>query len=187
MSTYKGIDDATDLLLDFISEGESGGNYNAVIGNAKATDDLSLKNLLGIEDLMTTLQVRGEPSTAVGRYQIIRGTLTTLCGELNLKLPNTTMFTETLQDRLAVQLLIGRGYVSWWRGAISDATFAHGLSCEWASLPDPRNDGKSHYDGIGANHASATLDAVYNTLRAARTLIGAMAQTPAHAPAPASA
>ena len=34
----------------------------------------------------------------------------------------------------------------------------HRLSCEWASLPDPYNGGKSHYDGdFAGNHASCSL------------------------------
>jgi muramidase (phage lysozyme) len=168
MSTYKGTDDCTDLLLDFIAEPESAGNYNTVIGNAQSTRDLSVLNLAEIDALMTNLLENGQPSTAVGRYQIIRATMRTLKEELQLT--DDVKFTPELQDRMAVQLLTGRGYSSWWSGAISDTTLAHGLSCEWASFPDPRNGGQSHYDGIAGNHAGTTLLAVFATLRAAKAL-----------------
>lgn len=74
-----------------------------------------------------------------------------------------------MQDNLALRLLNGRGYGAWRAGTINDVEFAHRLSMEWASLPDPVNGGKSHYDGDSAgNHASCTLDAVYAMLKAAK-------------------
>jgi hypothetical protein len=79
-------------------------------------------------------------------------------------------FTRDLQDELAVTLLEQRGYRQWWRGQLSDRDFAHNLSCEWASLPDPKNGGRSHYDHIAGNHASTSLGAVYDMLRRARFL-----------------
>ena len=69
-------------------------------------------------------------------------------------------FTPVLQDHLGLALLVGRDYPKWWTGAITDRQFAHNISLEWASLPDPENGGKSHYDGVGPNHASTTLDDV---------------------------
>lgn len=167
MSTYRERGDpATGILLDCIAEHEAGGNYNAVIGDSRATDDLSRKTLDQIYVLMARLLVKRRPSTAVGRYQIIRNTLRTL--QASKKLPGSTLFTPELQDGLALSLLIGRGYSKWRTGAMSDKDFAHSLSCEWASLPDPRNGGKSHYDGIGPNHAGTTLAHVYDSLRRAR-------------------
>ena len=77
-------------------------------------------------------------------------------------------FTPQLQDRLGLALLVGRGYQKWWTGAITDERFAHNISLEWASLPDPENGGKSHYDGVGPNHASTSLDAVLAMLARAR-------------------
>jgi len=169
MSTFKGTDDCTDLILDqIIAPTESGGNYNAVIGNAHASEDLSVLTLAQIYEKQRQLVFLGRPSSAVGRYQIIRTTLETLAAEL--KLPDNVLFTPTLQDGLAVQLMVGRGYRAWWRDWISDTTFAHGLACEWASLPDPRNGGKSHYDGVGPNHAGRTLPDILGLLAQAREL-----------------
>ncbi len=169
MSTLKEIDQATDALLDFIAKHESAGNYNAVIGNARSHDDLSVLTISDIHAMQADLLARGLPSSAVGRYQIIRDTLRTL--EASEHLDSSERFTPELQDRLAIRLLVRRGFSSWWLGRISDEEFAHRLSLEWASLPDPENGGKSHYDGVGPNHAGYTLAEVYAALARVRSLI----------------
>jgi conjugal transfer mating pair stabilization protein TraG len=152
---YRDTDKCTDTILDFIAQLESAGNYNAVIGNARATDDLGARTIDQIYQLMAELIAAGKPSTAVGRYQIIRTTPQTLQPRLNLA--GSDKFTPEVQDRLAHELLIGRGYRQWSAKEIEDKEFAHALSLEWASLPDPDNGGKSHYDGVGPNHALTTL------------------------------
>jgi muramidase (phage lysozyme) len=173
------------IILDFIAggvpgnpSGESAGNYNAVIGQPHASQSLAGMRLDGIFILQHQALGRGMPSDAIGRYQFIGPTLRNLVAQA--KLPLTTLFTPDLQDRLATVLLRGRGYGHWATGPfsppqISDAQFAHGLSCEWASLPDPFNGGRSHYDGLAGNHASCTLGAVYAMLEQARP--GAKPQT----------
>lgn len=173
MSTLLSSDPCTNIILDFIAggvpdnqSGESRGNYNAQIGNADATTDLSKLSFNQIYKLQQDLLNIGKPSSAIGRYQIIRHTLRPLQAALGYS--DADLFTPERQDALAVRLLIARGYPAWWRGAITDAEFAHGLSCEWASLPDPERDGRSHYDGVGPNHASTTLVHVYNMLTRAR-------------------
>jgi muramidase (phage lysozyme) len=173
MSTYRGVDDCTDIILDFIAggvpgnpSGESDGNYNAVIGDAGASDDLGAKTITDIYALMDARLAAGMPSTAIGRYQIIRATLKASLAALSLG--DDVKFTPELQDHLAVKLMVGRGYSSWFKDAITDEEFAHGLSLEWASLPDPGNGGKSHYDGVGPNHASTSLAVVYAMLGKAR-------------------
>lgn len=175
MSTYKDSDPCTDLILDFIAGGvpgnkfgESAGNYNAVIGDIHASDDLSKLDLNGIYDLMKDLVNEGQPSSAVGRYQIIKKTLVEL--QTTAKLSNEILFTPELQDKLAVILLHRRGYPFWWANKLTDTTFAHNISCEWASLPDPQRGGKSHYDGVGPNHASTTLPLIYDMLRRAKAV-----------------
>jgi muramidase (phage lysozyme) len=163
---YKDTDKCTDTILDFIAQLESRGNYNAVIGNAQATNDLGSRTIDQIYGMMGQLLNSGQPSTAVGRYQIIKMTMETLQPRLNLA--GSDKFTPEVQDHLALQLLIGRGYQRWWIGQLSDQQFAHALSLEWASLPDPDNGGKSHYDGVGPNHALTTVDKVCEMLGRAR-------------------
>jgi conjugal transfer mating pair stabilization protein TraG len=164
-------------ILDFISGGvdgnqggESAGNYNAVIGNAHSTRDLSQLSVNEVYQLQHELVQHGMPSSAVGRYQIIGSTLKGLVNQLGVD--PTAKFTPELQDQLAIQLLKNRGYDRWASGQLSDQQFAHNLSEEWASLPDPQNGGKSHYDGVGPNHAGTTLGNVASMLKRAASGLG---------------
>lgn len=184
MSTYRDKDNCTDIILDFIAGGvwgdklgnpigESNGNYNAYFGHVTGPYDFGAYSLDRVYAFQAGMLRRDRRSTAIGRYQFLRRTLQLL--QKKHDLPGSTLFTPELQDRLAVDLLIGRGYPAWWRGSLSDAEFAHGLALEWASLPDPRNYGKSAYDGDSAgNHASVSLNKlgpdndVYDMLKRAR-------------------
>lgn len=172
MSSLTVADPASDIILNFIAGGvpgnmggESGGRYDAVIGDAHSTIDLAQLDLAGIYALMANLLRNGEPSTAIGRYQFIRATLQSLAKAI----PLSTKFTPELQDKLAIELMnTACRYQAWRTSKIDDATFLHLLSTQWASLPDPQKGGKSHYDGVGPNHASTTLKACYAMLSAAR-------------------
>lgn len=173
-------------LLDFISIEESGGNYNAFIGHADATGTFDAMTIAQVYDFQRQLIEDGEPSSAVGRYQFLQRTLNGLVQQMGLS--PLQAFTPSLQDDLGLELLYNRQYRAWIAGAISDEQFAHNLSCEWASLPDPYNGGKSHYDGVGPNHAGQTLEAVYSALAQARALQGGSglpaAPSPPSPPAP---
>lgn len=166
---YKDSDPCTDMILDFIRQLEAKGNYNAVIYDADSTDDLSQKTIAGIYYLMDYLNNIGRPSTAVGGYQFVKNTLQYL--QQKAHLPLDTRFTPELQDQLAWMLLCRHDYQRWWKDEISTSVFLHNLSKEWASLPDPYLGGKSHYDGIGPNHAGATLGATTAMLLQAKKRI----------------
>ena len=178
MSTYKDSDPCTDIILDFIAGGawgdalgnkigESDGDYNAYFGHLHPAIDFSKMTLTAIYAFQAMMLQRDARSSALGRYQFLLRTLRVL--QAKLRLPDNAMFTPEIQDRLAVELLKGRGYQAWWRGALTDDEFAHNLSMEWASLPDPDNDGRSHYDGDSAgNHASTRLANVRTMLAQAR-------------------
>lgn len=162
---YAESDPCTNLILDFIAEYESHGDYNIVVGQLKSTRDLSAYSISAIYELQTQLAIR-QGSSAVGRYQILKPTLTSLLAKA--RVPVSNHFTPELQDRLGWSLLCLHDYRRWWLGEISDEQFAHNLSLEWASLPDPYKGGRSHYDGIGPNHAGTTLKIVYSMLDKAR-------------------
>ncbi len=175
MSTYKGKDDCTDTILDFIrggvpehKSGEAGGNYNAYFGHVKSSADFSVMTLDEVYAFQEDMLKTDPRSSAIGGYQFLRRTLQGL--QKALSLPGSARFTPELQDRMAVELMIGRGYTAWWRGAMEDSEFAHNLAAEWASLPDPLNGGKSKYDGDGVNSTDTTLTAVYAMLRRAAGL-----------------
>jgi hypothetical protein len=168
MSTCASLpDSAANAVLDFVSVEESDGNYDAYIGHAGApAGTITGKTIAEVYAFQRQLVDDGEPSSAAGRYQFIQVTLEECVQTAGL--PLTTLFTPAVQDQLALQLLNTRGFARWRVGELSDAAFAHNLSCEWASLPDPQNAGKSHYDGVGPNHAGRTLSEVYAALAAAR-------------------
>lgn len=169
MSTYKGVDDCTDTILDFIRggtpdhpSGEAGGNYNAYFGHVRSTVMLTEKTLDQIYQFQGEMLLNDPRSTAVGGYQFLRRTLRGL--QQRKGLPGSALFSARLQDELAVVLLVGRGYSAWWRGVLSAEDFAHGMALEWASLPDPFNGGRSAYDGDGVNSTDTTLAKVYAML-----------------------
>jgi conjugal transfer mating pair stabilization protein TraG len=158
-------DPKANSLLDFIAIKESNGNYNIVIGG-DTVDDFSTYSIGDVYDLQQQLLSQGKPSSAVGRYQFVRATLEAMVKQAGLSVDDK--FTPEVQDHLAYVDLVNHGYKLWLAGTKSDTDFAHSLSCEWASLPDPQNEGKSHYDGVGPNHAGQTLEAVYAALAASR-------------------
>jgi hypothetical protein len=103
-----------------------------------------------------------------------------------LKLDDTVQFTPQLQDRLAVELLNIRGMKDWRSGKLTDNDFAHNLSMEWASLPDPMKPDPEHpgmyfsyYEGKAKNHSRIPLVTVYAVLAKARAaIVSAPAEQP---------
>ncbi len=154
-------------ILDLVSgaelKGTEAGNYNAVYGNAAATEDLSRRTL---DQTIAWSQSRGTSSSATGRYQFLASTLESLKSEL--KLSGSEPFSPALQDRMALALLNRRGFREWTVGKLTDDAFAANLAKEWASLPNPAT-GRSHYAGDGVNKALVSPSQV----RAALTGTGA--------------
>lgn len=170
-------DPCASIILDFIAGGvignfigESKGNYNAYFANIDSSLDLSAKSFDEIYAFQRWMLSQDKRSTAIGRYQFLKSTLEGLQEEAQYT--GSILFTPETQDRLAIRLLEERGYSEWRMKKISDKQFAHNLSIIWASLPDPLNEGKSHYDGdkVG-NSASTSLDNVYAMLKHARQAI----------------
>ena len=82
-------------------------------------------------------------SSAIGKYQLISGTLDDLLKK-NKNISDDAVFSEELQDKLGIQKLDDRGYDKWLSGKISDEQFQKNISKEWASIADP-DSGKSYY------------------------------------------
>ena len=141
-------------LLDVVAEGESRGNYNAHFSNA-ANQELKFTDMT-ISDVLEWQKKyveAGNPSSAVGRYQIIRPTLLGLVKQLDLNLNDR--FDESMQNRLAIALMERRGSIDFAKDELTAESFAHELSKEWAALPkvlgeSPEN---SYYAGDGLNRS----------------------------------
>jgi muramidase (phage lysozyme) len=122
------------LLLGFIYGFESGGDYNVVYGHhqgdlPKPITSMTLDELNGWQKVLA----KRYGSSAAGAPQFMPPTLMGL--RTVMKLPGTELFSPGLQDRMAYQLLVQRGYAKFKNGVIPLETFARNLAMEWASLP----------------------------------------------------
>lgn len=154
-------------LLNTIAKGESNGNYNAYFGNAANTDIIFTEMPVGEVLQWQEAYVRGgSPSSAVGKYQIIRTTLNGLVHQLAIDL--SMRFDEALQDRLAIALLERRGAVAYVEKELTREQFAANLAQEWAALPRVTggNPAESYYAHDGLNKSGITVDELYAALTA---------------------
>lgn len=152
-------------LLDLIAKAESQGNYDAHYGEVNNTNprftQMSVDQVLAWQkDFVRS----GKPCSAVGLYQIIRGTLKDLKSKLKLK--GTEIYDATFQDKLALALLKRRGLEGYLLGTITVDAFINEIAKEWAGLPN--TSGKSHYDGHGLNSAQIKLAELKPVIEALR-------------------
>ena len=161
----------TSGLLDTIAKVESRNNYNAHYGNANNTKiqftSMTVGDVLAWQEEFVS---KGNPSSAVGRYQFIDSTLRGLVQEL--KIDEEETFTPALQDTLAVALLERRGVREYAAGNMSKEEFAHNLSKEWAALPKVigENPEQSYYAGDGMNRALLSVGEIYSGIATVRKL-----------------
>ncbi len=111
---------------------------------------------------------QGNPSSAVGRYQIINTTLASLVQQLNINVQQK--FTPALQDTLAITLLERRGAVDYANKKITKEEFAAQLAKEWAALPKTlgATPEASYYAGDGLNAARVTIPEVLGAINLIR-------------------
>lgn len=161
-------------LASVISRAEgTNNNYNAHYGAGSQTSvvftDMTINDVRSWQDRFVA---SGKPSSAVGKYQIIRGTLDSLVREL--KLTGEEKFDGPMQERMFEALLKRRGLEKFRAGSISKEQFAYKLSQEWASLPIPSNDfkdakgrtgrvGASYYSGGGLNKSHISPEEVFTS------------------------
>lgn len=84
-------------LLDFIGQLESSDNYNAIYGGGEKP--LTKMTVREVQKLQQKMVDEGRESSAVGRYQFLRGTLKETVAKLGID--KNTVFDEKLQDHLA--------------------------------------------------------------------------------------
>jgi len=157
-------------LLDFIARFESRGNYNIIFGGS-IVPELTTMNLTNVQKLMTRMladQRRRQGrsiSTAVGKYQIIRKTLRSLITNMRLD-PNAAIFDPPMQDRMALELLRGRGYDRFVAGTLSAEQFAINVAKEWAAMP--LANGRSFYAQDGVNRALVSYEEFMRAIHSSR-------------------
>lgn len=157
-------------LLDAIGKHEAPKGYGQIYGGAKGVPkdaDVSKLSLQGVMDLQQKMLKAGSKSTACGRYQFIRSTFAQTVAEMGLF--RETIWTPSVQDEMAVHLMLKRGLNRYLDGQISREDFANNLAKEWASLPVVTAikgasrmlaPGQSYYAGDGLNKAFHKPEAI---------------------------
>ncbi|PCK00507.1 MAG: hypothetical protein COA45_01625 [Zetaproteobacteria bacterium] len=139
-------------LLELIASKESGGDYNIVYGGKRINaTEMSINDVIAWQKNST--QNEGSASSAVGKYQIIRKTLTGLKEELGLS--GKELLDGPMQERMAMALLERRGYDDYLAGDLPESDFMTNIAKEWASMPKDEG-GLSYYAGDGLNKAHAS-------------------------------
>ncbi len=179
------------MLLDFIGDLEAPQGYGTIYADKqgrlpKPLTSMTLGEVIDAQKAWS----KNHGSSAAGRYQFLRATLTDLSKELGLR--GSQRFDADLQDRLGFHLLKRRGYEAFMAGKISRTEFGKRLAQEWASLPvlaaakGQKRDlkrGQSFYAGDGLNRALVAPEQVEAMLDEVRQ--GRAAQPEREAPAPA--
>jgi peptidoglycan hydrolase-like protein with peptidoglycan-binding domain len=166
LSTDSATSGRVGKVLDFLARYESRGNYNVILGGKTAP--LTKMTIAQVYQLQRDMLNSGKESSAVGRYQYVGGTLREMVQALRLD-PNTTLFDEATQDKIAIADMRRRcGLDAWLSGKMSDEDFLNKLSKVWASIPNTTTGG-SFYAGVGSNKAGTKVDVALNTLQDIKT------------------
>lgn len=156
-------------LLHVIGKAESDNNYNAYFGNSR-NKSVHFTNMTIAEVLKWQAEyvAQGNPSSAVGRYQIINTTLSGLVQQLGLS--TDQKFDQPTQDMLAITLLERRGAENYINAELTRDQFAANLAKEWAGLPKiiGENPGESYYAGDGLNRSRVSVDEVQKAIEPIR-------------------
>ena len=164
-SPSKEIDPGKRQILDFIGNKEGGpAQYNALVygNNTPKSADLTNMTIEEVLNYQSGMRARGHASTAVGRYQFLKGTLEDLVKQSGIS--TSEKFTPEVQDKLASILVDRAGYQQFKEGKIGIEQFQSKLAGTWASLP--KADGTSDYAGIAGNKVLTSASALQNVLMA---------------------
>lgn len=165
-------------LLDFIGAHESRNNYNAYFRHADNTNNpqFTTKTISDVLEWQRGFLNSGSRSSAVGKYQFLRGTLLDLVKGGHAARSDT--FNDVIQDKLAIALLERRKLGKFLAGSMSAVEFGVHLAKEWASLPVPRDvkrgnrtvkAGQSYYAGDGLNKALVAVPAFLAAIETIRS------------------
>ncbi|MCB1557713.1 MAG: peptidoglycan-binding protein [Alphaproteobacteria bacterium] len=146
-------------LLDFIGKHESSNNYNITYGSKE--EPLTKMTVKEVYALQKKMLAEGRGSSAVGRYQFLKGTLKEAVDKLGID--ESEFFDKKLQDQLARSRMEYRGYEEYKAGKISTEELIKGLANEWASLP-PDASNKSRYEGVLNNKALTKFETLKDLL-----------------------
>ncbi len=144
-------------LLWFIANTENNWlNYEAIFAREKSSQAFNkpLSNMTVSEVISNQINYKRQHwyrSAAIWAYQFMDYTLKDMIK--NWVISPNEKFTPEFQDKIALIKLKQRWLNSFLSWATSKEQFAHNLSQEWASLPDPYNWGKSFYSWDWLNNS----------------------------------
>jgi len=185
-SVLSDTDESPSSLQALVSLGESGRGpdaYNAINYTAKQAGwknttgkEISEMTLQEVLNMQRSMLNRGAKSSAVGKYQMLRGTLEMGISELDI--PLTQKFDAQTQELLFKEFLIKtkrKDLYAFLSGQSDDLEAAMlDLAKEFASMPVPTavqgasgrrlEPGQSYYQGIAGNQANKTIRQVGEAL-----------------------
>lgn len=147
-------------VLDLIAGPESGGRYDAVYPGKRRPEILNMT----LDELAADQRERGRfaGSSASGRYQYIRKTLSSVVRQMGLD-TSKEKFTPKLQDEIAIfHLRANHGLDRWLSGSMSNEDFLNRLAGTWAGIP--KTNGRSAYAGVLDNKAGIGAQAALQGL-----------------------
>ncbi|MDA8897150.1 peptidoglycan-binding protein [bacterium] len=147
-------------VLDLIAGPESGGRYDAVYPGKRRPEILDMT----LDELVADQRERGRftGSSASGRYQYIRKTLSSVVRQMGLD-TSKEKFTPKLQDEIAIfHLRANHGLDRWLSGSMSNEDFLNRLAGTWAGIP--KTNGRSAYAGVLDNKAGIGAQAALQGL-----------------------
>jgi peptidoglycan hydrolase-like protein with peptidoglycan-binding domain len=147
-------------VLDLIAGPESGGRYDAVYPGKRRPEILDMT----LDELVADQRERGRftGSSASGRYQYIRKTLSSVVKQMGLD-TSKEKFTPKLQDEIAIfHLRANHGLDKWLSGSMSNEQFLNRLAGTWAGIP--KTNGRSAYAGVLDNKAGIGAQAALQGL-----------------------
>jgi hypothetical protein len=147
-------------VLDLIAGPESGGRYDAVYPGKRRPEILDMT----LDELAADQRERGRftGSSASGRYQYIRKTLSSVVRQMGLD-TSKEKFTPKLQDEIAIfHLRANHGLDRWLSGSMSNEQFLNRLAGTWAGIP--KTNGRSAYAGVLDNKAGIGAQAALQGL-----------------------
>ena len=175
-SSSKGgiVDNATKALLEQISKGEGTSDTDAQRKGFANSYDLPLgAGAFGRPDKPISSMTLGElkeyqkvllknsgklNSSAVGKYQIVGTTIREM--QKRLKLGDDVVFSSDVQDKMAVELLKGRGLNKYLSGNMSARDFQANLYHEWASIAHPDTGKAKQHTGTKNEQIQPLLNAL---------------------------
>lgn len=150
-------------LLDMIGKEGGKAGYDAVWNGSRLKPSKPLSEMTFGEvkqfqkDTLREQASRGIPvgsrSSAVGKYQMMSGTLPTMMQQAGLS--DDDKFSPENQDKLGMALLNENkavGFDAWKSGKATDAQFQNYVASKWALFQN--TSGKGTYDKAGFNHAA---------------------------------